>query len=577
MQKLLCNPLDLEYRYQYRIGPAGSRTLSREAADPTVLLFGGTYYLFASMSGGFWYSDDLFSWQFRETPELPIYDYAPDVRAVGGRVIFSASRQGTPCTFFASSDPLREPFAPLSTPFAFWDPDIFEDDDGRVYFYWGCSNRDPIWGVEIDPATMLPIGEKQALLAEDTAHHGWERRGENNHLGGPTAAPGEDKPYIEGAFMTKHGGRYYLQYAAPGTEYNGYADGVYIADRPLGPYTYQAHNPFSSRPGGFMQAAGHGSTFQDKFGSWWHASTMRISVNESFERRIGLFPCAFDADGLLYCNQNFADYPFALPDGPRTAAEMAAAAPLFALLSGGCAASASSAQPGFGPERGAEESVRTWWAADACDPVPWYQLDLGSIQSIAAVQVNLADHRLPAPPLADSALVPDQGGARHIFVQPQHTGWRLQASSDGVHWQTLLDTRSENSDRPHRLWQAEAPIAARWLRFSDFVIPFGGVPALSGLRVFGRSGAAAPAAVQNVRAQRSADGCSICLQWQSGPGTDGCNVRYGIAPDKLYSAWQVNGAAALTLTMLNSGTPYSIEVDAFGRGGVTPGTVFTVK
>ena len=35
------------------------------------------------------------------------------------------------------------------------------------------------------------------------------------------------KPYIEGAFMTKHGDTYYLQYACPGTQYNTYADGVY--------------------------------------------------------------------------------------------------------------------------------------------------------------------------------------------------------------------------------------------------------------------------------------------------------------------------------------------------------------
>lgn len=27
------------------------------------------------------------------------------------------------------------------------------------------------------------------------------------------------KPYIEGAFMTKHNGTYYLQYACPGTQY----------------------------------------------------------------------------------------------------------------------------------------------------------------------------------------------------------------------------------------------------------------------------------------------------------------------------------------------------------------------
>ena len=179
VKKVICNPLDLDYRYQYRTGPMGGVSLSREAADPTMLLFQDTYFLFASMSGGFWYSDDLADWKFKAAPELPIYDYALDVREVGGKVIFSASRRGEPCSFYASADPLHEPFVPLSSPFDWWDPDLFEDDDGRVYFYWGCTNSEPIWGIEIDPATMLPIGEKQAMFGEDEARHGWERKGEN--------------------------------------------------------------------------------------------------------------------------------------------------------------------------------------------------------------------------------------------------------------------------------------------------------------------------------------------------------------------------------------------------------------
>ena len=33
------------------------------------------------------------------------------------------------------------------------------------------------------------------------------------------------KPYIEGAWMDKYEGKYYLQYAFPGTQYNVYGDG----------------------------------------------------------------------------------------------------------------------------------------------------------------------------------------------------------------------------------------------------------------------------------------------------------------------------------------------------------------
>lgn len=40
--------------------------------------------------------------------------------------------------------------------------------------------------------------------------------------------------YLEGAWMTRRNGRYYLQYAAPGTEYDVYATGTYLGSSPLG-------------------------------------------------------------------------------------------------------------------------------------------------------------------------------------------------------------------------------------------------------------------------------------------------------------------------------------------------------
>ena len=132
--------------------------------------------------------------------------------------------------------------------------------------------------------------------------HGWERFGEyhdNTFL----------KPFIEGSWMTKHNNKYYLQYGAPGTEFSGYGDGVYVGEHPLGPFTYQSHNPFSFKPGGFATGAGHGATYQDVYGNWWHVSTMIINVKNNFERRIGIWPAGFDKDDILYSNTAFGDYP----------------------------------------------------------------------------------------------------------------------------------------------------------------------------------------------------------------------------------------------------------------------------
>ena len=75
--------------------------------------------------------------------------------------------------------------------------------------------------------------------------YGWQRFGENmdnTFL----------DPFIEGAHMTKHNGKYYLQYGAPGTEFSGYADGVVVGNHPLGGFTPQS-DPLSFKPGGFSR------------------------------------------------------------------------------------------------------------------------------------------------------------------------------------------------------------------------------------------------------------------------------------------------------------------------------------
>src|SRR5690606_20387906 len=148
------------------------------------------------------------------------------------------------------------------------DPDLFIDDDGKAYMYWGSSNKFHVRVKELDRIHSFNPSEKiHELFNLEPEKHGWERFGENHSdtiLGG----------YIEGPWMTKHLGKYYLQYAAPGTEFNIYGDGVYIGDSPLGPFTYAPNNPISYKPGGFINGAGHGSTVEGPEDQAWHFTTM---------------------------------------------------------------------------------------------------------------------------------------------------------------------------------------------------------------------------------------------------------------------------------------------------------------
>ena len=49
-----------------------------------------------------------------------------------------------------------------------------------LYFYWGCNNVTPIWGVELEPETMVPKTERKELIYGQPEKIGYERVGENH-------------------------------------------------------------------------------------------------------------------------------------------------------------------------------------------------------------------------------------------------------------------------------------------------------------------------------------------------------------------------------------------------------------
>lgn len=604
MKTTYCNPLDLGYRYQH-MKEDGKRAAHREGADPTLVRFKGRYYLFVSMSAGFWHSPDLLNWEFHANPDLLIYDYAPDVRQIGEYLYFCASRRGVNCPILRTADPLKDDFTQVSAPFDFWDPDLFQDDDGRVYLYWGCGNTDPIYGVEMDPVTMLPIGERQELIFPRETELGFERPGENGVVEDREdsmiyrmlkpfvdSATGElklpdnlptgggftkeklvkmfhsiGKPYIEGAYMTKHGGKYYLQYACPATEYNTYSDGVYVSDRPLGPFILQESNPFSSKPGGFISGAGHGSTIADEYGNYWHASTMRVSVNHAMERRVGLFPAGFDQDGVLFCNQNFADYPLRVPHGKFDAAALG---PEWMLLSYRKPVFASSTAEGSGAALAVDEDIRTWWSAGTDEPGQWLTVDLEKISDVRAIQVNLADEAL-AVDLPEESYGDDRH-TRCIELEPQLSRYTIEASADGENWTLLEDAARECSNG---YFEYPEGVRARFIRLTGGALPYGQTLRVSGLRVFGKGdGAKPPKAAASARRTGDLDGV---VRWGHMDSAQGCNVRYGIAPDKLYQSWLVYGADEVKLCTLMKGRDYCVRVDSFNENGITEGDVLKME
>lgn len=215
-----CNPLNLNYRFMKIDGGEGIR----EAADPVVIQFKDLYYLFASKSSGYWYSSDFNSWTHVVIPDsvLPIEDYAPGLFVHDGYVYYAGSTRGN-AMLYRSNKPELGQWEKVKEVPSDWDPAFYVEGD-KLYVYHGSSPSDPIYMSVLNLKTLEEEGKPVPCLDSNIKVHGWERPGEHNEF--------TRRPYIEGAWMTEHKGKYYLQYAAPGTEWKTYADGVYVSNSP---------------------------------------------------------------------------------------------------------------------------------------------------------------------------------------------------------------------------------------------------------------------------------------------------------------------------------------------------------
>jgi len=549
-QKTYCNPINIDYGYT-PIPNFSTWGKHRATADPVIVNYKGDYYLFSTNQWGYWWSKDMNNWNFVSKrflrPWHNVYDElcAPAVGIVGDTMLVFGSTYSKNFTLWMSTDPKKNEWKPLidSLDIGGWDPAFFTDDDGRFYMYNGSSNRFPLYGVELDRKTFQPIGARKELYFLESWRYGWHRFGENMD---DTFLDG----FIEGAWMTKHNGKYYFQYAGPGTEFSGYADGVTVGNSPLEVFQNQS-DPLSMKAGGFARGAGHGATFNDNNNKIWHVSTIAIGVKNNFERRLGIWPAGFDNDDVMYCNTAFGDYPHYLPGD--TINHLQSRFTGWMLLNYKKPVRVSSTLGGYNANNVVDESIKTYWSAATGNKGEWIESDLGTVSTVNAVQINYADQ--------DVTFLGKTIGEYHQYL--------LYYSVDGKKWNLLKDKSANITDVPHDYIELEKPITARYIRMENIHVPSGKF-AISGLRVFGNGNGSKPDSVKDFFVLRTdKDKRSAWLKWSPVDNAYAYNIYYGTAPDKLYNCVMVHDANDYYYKGMDLKKTYYYKIEALNENGIS--------
>jgi hypothetical protein len=549
--KTYCNPINLDYGY-CPIPNFSTWGKHRATADPVIVRYKGDLYLFSTNQTGYWVSSDMSNWEFKSRKFLRPWNTgtwddlcAPAVGVMGDTMLVFGSTYNRNFSLWMSTNPKANEWKPLVDSFEIggWDPSFFTDNDGRLYMYNGSSNKYPMYAVELNRKTMQPIGTRKEQYVLESWRYGWQRFGE--HMDDVFL-----DPFIEGSHMTRHKNQYYLQYGAPGTEFSGYADGVLVGPGPMGPWKPQSM-PLSFKPGGFSNGAGHGATFQDKWDNYWHVSTQVISVKNNFERRLGIWPTGFDADGHMYMDASFGDYPHFLPNG--VADHRKSRFTGWMLLNYQKPVRASSSLNGKGPNFAVDENIKTWWSAASASDKEWFESDLGEPSTVFAIQINYADED-----------VPHMGktlGLKHRY--------RILESMDGKKWNLLVDKSNNTKDVPHDYVEISGGKRTRFLRMENLEMP-GGKFALSGFRVFGKGSGSAPDSVRNFYVLRTEkDKRSAWLKWSPVDGAYGYQIYMGPSPDKLDNCILVYAANEYWLKTMDKEIPYYFTIEALNENGVS--------
>ena len=404
---------------------AGNPFIPGYFADPTIRKFGDTYYIYATTDGtgnGYgpaqvWMSKDFVNWRnvLLNWPTTEVV-WAPDVvqQPDGSyryyyctpcevRVGESNSPTGPWTNRLGASDAVLVPDRFVHNAITL-DPQLFRDDDGSEYLYFGT------WGIYKD------FGCGVAKLAEDGKSFTDKKLILNTEI----------IDFFEAPFVFKKNGIYYFTYSSGSCHDDTYRVQYAISkDGPMGPYEYKGCI-LKTNADGTIHGPGHHSILQDGNNYYivYHRHNNPHAIH-GFHRQICIDKMEFDADGNILPIKPTHDGII-----PASLAKNAKKNQVENLAFDAKVTASSTYSEWFKPEYAVDDNNGTLWRAasaghdwrgtHAKNPA-WLQLDLGEVK-----QFN------------------------EIFTQFEYATffyqYKIEISNDGTNW-TLFADKTQNTQQ----------------------------------------------------------------------------------------------------------------------------------
>jgi hypothetical protein len=338
--------------------------------------------------------------------------------------------------------------------------------------------------VQLDPNDLTRFAGPVKHLCGVDSKHLWERYGEMNEY--------TDVAWIEGPWLQKHNGTYYLQYSASGTQWKTYAEGYYTAKSPMGPFTYAPNNPLLRKTEGLVTGTAHGSVVEGPDGNLWQFYTIVLS-NPPGGRRIGMDRIIFDKDG--YMSVKVTDTPQWAPNtvsDPAKGNSGSIPVTINKIRAMNALSKFSSEQRGHEAAYAVDNSSGTWWEPAPTDTLPNLTIELSPATRFDVVQLfNIDGVRLMF------------NGGRRGFGGPAATSpaqpasdiyqYIIEVSMDGKTYVTALDQTRNNISR-NTIFEEIPPVKCRFVRLTITKWPVSSPLGIIEFTVFGKPAESLPAA-----------------------------------------------------------------------------------